>query len=186
MQKFSYFFIFSCCISGKCGYNNVLWVTSVHLEKTQFLTFKGEKCKNKSINSTTKVKLYDQDHREVIYDDIKRIEKGMRRQFHNDITVLILYLDHDQGWSIRGRYESDDEESFERRFCAHIMSSWEWVLEGRLKVLSQHILHVDKLYYSPLGKFIDKRDSEIKERLNSGKDTSTEVKQLEDQPAALM
>ncbi|GKE89801.1 ATP synthase subunit b', chloroplastic [Tanacetum coccineum] len=45
---------------------------------------------------------------------------------------------------------------------------------------------LDKLYYSPLGKFIDKRDSEIKERLNSGKDTSTEVKQLEDQPAALM
>ncbi|GJR88590.1 ATP synthase subunit b', chloroplastic [Tanacetum coccineum] len=35
---------------------------------------------------------------------------------------------------------------------------------------------LDKLYYSPLGKFMDKRDSKIKERLNSMKDTSTEMK----------
>ncbi|GKC10792.1 ATP synthase subunit b', chloroplastic, partial [Tanacetum coccineum] len=51
---------------------------------------------------------------------------------------------------------------------------------------SQHILHVDKLYYSPLGNFMDKRDSEIKERLSSVKDTPTEVKQLEEQAAAVM
>nr|GEW00380.1 ATP synthase subunit b', chloroplastic [Tanacetum cinerariifolium] len=45
---------------------------------------------------------------------------------------------------------------------------------------------LDKLYYSPLGNFMDKRDSEIKEKLSSVKDTSTEVKQLEEQAAAVM
>ncbi|GJR02458.1 probable protein phosphatase 2C 63 [Tanacetum coccineum] len=37
--------------------------------------------------------------REMRYDDIKRIEKGVRRHFHDDITVVVLYLDHEQGWS---------------------------------------------------------------------------------------
>lgn len=37
--------------------------------------------------------------REMRYDDIKRIEKGVRRHFHDDITVVVLYLNHDQGWS---------------------------------------------------------------------------------------
>lgn len=37
--------------------------------------------------------------REMRYDDIKRIEKGVRRHFHDDITVVVLYLDHYQGWS---------------------------------------------------------------------------------------
>nr|XP_009771417.1 PREDICTED: uncharacterized protein LOC104221959 [Nicotiana sylvestris] len=45
---------------------------------------------------------------------------------------------------------------------------------------------LDKLYFSPLGKFMDERDSSIKEKLNSVKDTSAEVKQLEDQAAAIM
>ncbi|OIS99818.1 PREDICTED: ATP synthase subunit b', chloroplastic [Nicotiana attenuata] len=45
---------------------------------------------------------------------------------------------------------------------------------------------LDKLYFSPLGKFMDERDSAIKEKLNSVKDTSAEVKQLEDQAAAIM
>ncbi|GJU56065.1 ATP synthase subunit b', chloroplastic [Tanacetum coccineum] len=45
---------------------------------------------------------------------------------------------------------------------------------------------LDKLYYSPLGNFMDKRDSEIKEKLSSVKDTSAEVKQLEEQAAAVM
>ncbi|XP_071696981.1 ATP synthase subunit b', chloroplastic-like [Rutidosis leptorrhynchoides] len=45
---------------------------------------------------------------------------------------------------------------------------------------------LDKLYYSPLGNFMDKRDSEIKEKLSSVKDTSAEVKQLEEQAAAIM
>lgn len=31
--------------------------------------------------------------REMRYDDIKRIEKGVRRHFHDDITVIVLYLD---------------------------------------------------------------------------------------------
>ncbi|KAI5673364.1 hypothetical protein M9H77_13728 [Catharanthus roseus] len=45
---------------------------------------------------------------------------------------------------------------------------------------------LDKIYFSPLGKFMDERDAAIKEKLNSVKDTSAEVKQLEDQAAAIM
>ncbi|WRX10009.1 PPM-type phosphatase-like domain - like 5 [Theobroma cacao] len=32
--------------------------------------------------------------REMRYQDIKRIEKGVRRHFHDDITVIVMYLDH--------------------------------------------------------------------------------------------
>ncbi|CAL5366795.1 unnamed protein product [Camellia sinensis] len=35
--------------------------------------------------------------REMSYDDIKRIRKGVRRHFHDDITVIVIYLDHQQG-----------------------------------------------------------------------------------------
>ncbi|XP_023538440.1 ATP synthase subunit b', chloroplastic [Cucurbita pepo subsp. pepo] len=45
---------------------------------------------------------------------------------------------------------------------------------------------LDKLYFSPLGKFMDERDAAIKEKLNSVKDTSEEVKQLDEQAAAVM
>ena len=45
---------------------------------------------------------------------------------------------------------------------------------------------LDKVYYSPLGNFMDGRDAEIKEKLSSVKDTSSEVKQLEEQAAAVM
>ncbi|KAL2498559.1 putative protein phosphatase 2C 63 [Abeliophyllum distichum] len=33
--------------------------------------------------------------REVRYKDIRKIEKGVRRHFHDDITVIVIYLDHD-------------------------------------------------------------------------------------------
>lgn len=45
---------------------------------------------------------------------------------------------------------------------------------------------LDKVYYSPLGNFMDKRDGEIKEKLASVKDTSAEVKALDEQAAAVM
>ncbi|XP_021665580.2 ATP synthase subunit b', chloroplastic [Hevea brasiliensis] len=45
---------------------------------------------------------------------------------------------------------------------------------------------LDKLYFSPLGKFMDERDAAIKEKLSSVKDTSGEVKELEEQAAAVM
>ncbi|KAI3468013.1 hypothetical protein Pfo_024676 [Paulownia fortunei] len=45
---------------------------------------------------------------------------------------------------------------------------------------------LDKIYYTPLGKFMDERDAAIREKLNSVKDTSAEVKQLDDQAAAVM
>ncbi|KAK4401731.1 putative protein phosphatase 2C 63 [Sesamum angolense] len=32
--------------------------------------------------------------REVRYKDIKKIERGIRRHFHDDITVVVIYLDH--------------------------------------------------------------------------------------------
>ena len=44
----------------------------------------------------------------------------------------------------------------------------------------------DKIYFTPLGKFMDERDAAIKEKLASVKDTSGEVKQLEEQAAAIM
>ncbi|KAJ1410939.1 Ubiquitin-like domain superfamily [Sesbania bispinosa] len=45
---------------------------------------------------------------------------------------------------------------------------------------------LDKIYFTPLGKFMDERDSAIREKLNSVKDTSAEVKQLEEQANAVM
>lgn len=45
---------------------------------------------------------------------------------------------------------------------------------------------LDKIYYSPLGKFMDDRDAAIREKLGSVKDTSAEVKQLEQQGVAVM
>ncbi|XP_047325553.1 ATP synthase subunit b', chloroplastic [Impatiens glandulifera] len=45
---------------------------------------------------------------------------------------------------------------------------------------------LDKIYYTPLGNFMDERDASIKEKLNSVKDTSSEVKQLEEQAAAVL
>ncbi|GMI89284.1 PIGMENT DEFECTIVE 334 [Hibiscus trionum] len=45
---------------------------------------------------------------------------------------------------------------------------------------------LDKVYFTPLGKFMDQRDSAIKEKLSSVKDTSEEVKQLEEQANAIM
>ncbi|KAL3529747.1 hypothetical protein ACH5RR_009069 [Cinchona calisaya] len=44
----------------------------------------------------------------------------------------------------------------------------------------------DKIYYTPLAKFMDERDAAIGEKLSSLKDTFEEVKQLEDQAAAIM
>ncbi|XP_019416957.1 PREDICTED: ATP synthase subunit b', chloroplastic isoform X2 [Lupinus angustifolius] len=45
---------------------------------------------------------------------------------------------------------------------------------------------LDKVWFSPLGKFMDERDASIREKLNSVKDTSSEVKQLEEQAAAVI
>lgn len=45
---------------------------------------------------------------------------------------------------------------------------------------------LDKVYYSPLGNFMDKRDGEIKEKLASVKDTSTEIKALDEQADSVM
>lgn len=35
--------------------------------------------------------------REMRYEDIRRLEKGVRRHFHDDITAIVIYLDHAQG-----------------------------------------------------------------------------------------
>ncbi|KAI3920386.1 hypothetical protein MKX01_000725 [Papaver californicum] len=45
---------------------------------------------------------------------------------------------------------------------------------------------LDKIYYTPLGNFMDARDADIREKLNSVKDTSSEVKELDEQAAAIM
>ncbi|GJM86452.1 hypothetical protein PR202_ga02313 [Eleusine coracana subsp. coracana] len=33
--------------------------------------------------------------REMRYDDLKKVEKGVRRFFHDDITVVVVYIDHE-------------------------------------------------------------------------------------------
>ncbi|EXB28736.1 putative protein phosphatase 2C 63 [Morus notabilis] len=48
--------------------------------------------------------------REMRYDDIKKIEKGIRRHFHDDITVIVIYLDHSQA-SLNGRFK--DHSAFD-------------------------------------------------------------------------
>jgi F-type H+-transporting ATPase subunit b len=45
---------------------------------------------------------------------------------------------------------------------------------------------LDKLYFTPLGNYMDKRDADIREKLSSVKDTSGEVKQLEEQAKAIL
>ncbi|KAJ8755554.1 hypothetical protein K2173_022133 [Erythroxylum novogranatense] len=45
---------------------------------------------------------------------------------------------------------------------------------------------LDKIWFTPLGKFMDERDVAIREKLSNVKDTSKEVKQLEEQLAAVM
>ncbi|KAF5444318.1 hypothetical protein F2P56_036804 [Juglans regia] len=37
--------------------------------------------------------------KEMRYGDLKKIEKGIRRHFHDDITVIVIYLDHQKGSS---------------------------------------------------------------------------------------
>lgn len=34
---------------------------------------------------------------EMKYDELKKTSKGLRRHFHDDITVVVMYLDHHQG-----------------------------------------------------------------------------------------
>lgn len=41
--------------------------------------------------------------REMRYEDIQKIEKGIRRHFHDDITVIVIYLDHARGSSPNDR-----------------------------------------------------------------------------------
>lgn len=45
---------------------------------------------------------------------------------------------------------------------------------------------LDKIYFTPLGKFMEERDASIRAQLTDVKDTSGEVKQLEEQAAAVM
>ncbi|CAJ1973705.1 unnamed protein product [Sphenostylis stenocarpa] len=45
---------------------------------------------------------------------------------------------------------------------------------------------LDKIWFTPLGKFMDERDAAIREKLSSVKDTSEEVKQLEEKANAVM
>ncbi|EXB76665.1 putative protein phosphatase 2C 63 [Morus notabilis] len=39
--------------------------------------------------------------REMRYDDIKKIDRGIRRHFHDDITVVVVFLDHHESSSKR-------------------------------------------------------------------------------------
>lgn len=41
--------------------------------------------------------------REVGYKEIKKLKRGIRRHFHDDITVIVIYLDHHQKGSSNSR-----------------------------------------------------------------------------------
>ena len=40
--------------------------------------------------------------REMRYSDLKKIQRGVRRHFHDDITVVVIFLDTDVVSSARG------------------------------------------------------------------------------------
>ncbi|KAK8957951.1 putative protein phosphatase 2C 78 [Platanthera zijinensis] len=42
------------------------------------------------------------------YSDIKRLEKGVRRHFHDDITVVVIYLDHQRRYETYRRFEGEN------------------------------------------------------------------------------
>ncbi|XP_019155053.1 PREDICTED: probable protein phosphatase 2C 63 [Ipomoea nil] len=48
--------------------------------------------------------------REMKYEEIKRIEKGTRRHYHDDITVIVIYLDQSQG-TPNGRVMDRDRDN---------------------------------------------------------------------------
>lgn len=29
------------------------------------------------------------------YDELKKVEAGFRRQYHDDITIVVIFIDHD-------------------------------------------------------------------------------------------
>ena len=33
--------------------------------------------------------------RELRYDDLKKVDRGVRRFFHDDITVVVIFIDHE-------------------------------------------------------------------------------------------
>ncbi|KAK6923113.1 PPM-type phosphatase-like domain [Dillenia turbinata] len=45
--------------------------------------------------------------KEMRYEDVKHIEKGVRRHFHDDITAIVLFLDHPQPRSSPNRSRRD-------------------------------------------------------------------------------
>lgn len=59
--------------------------------------------------------------REMRYADLKKVEKGIRRFFHDDITVVVIFIDHDmlQGpntsvpeFSVRGFIDAAGPSNF--------------------------------------------------------------------------
>lgn len=61
--------------------------------------------------------------REMRYPDLKKVEKGIRRFFHDDISVVVIFIDHDMleknnsvtGLSIRGFVDDVGPSKFEIR-----------------------------------------------------------------------
>jgi serine/threonine protein phosphatase PrpC len=44
--------------------------------------------------------------RDMSFQKLKKIEKGVRRHYHDDITVIVIYLDHSPG-SLKGKSRDD-------------------------------------------------------------------------------
>ena len=48
---------------------------------------------------------------EIKYDELKKVSKGLRRHFHDDITVVVMYLDHHQGSAGGSRFKDNSVDS---------------------------------------------------------------------------
>nr|KJB79428.1 hypothetical protein B456_013G049000 [Gossypium raimondii] len=77
----------SCCLVGAIS-NDVLYVANLGDSRAGI----AKRLVRAAIQEVAK-------KREMRYSDIKKIEKGIRRHFHDDITVIVIYLDKHRGSS---------------------------------------------------------------------------------------
>ena len=57
--------------------------------------------------------------REMRYIDIKKVGKGIRRHLHNYITVIVTYLDHQNGrTSVRFKHSA---MGYHHRLCQYLL-----------------------------------------------------------------
>lgn len=78
--------------SAFCQYNEIGQVSYMKFPTFYLLLIQGiaKRLAKTALNEAAK-------KREMKYEEIRRIEKGTRRYYHDDITVIVIYLDNSQG-----------------------------------------------------------------------------------------